>query len=147
MAPINASLLRAVAKQQRGEEQLTIGSCFTTATQDLVPVLGVTLAISVLGSLLSLFCILPGLLVPLFFGFATSLVALHQARASDAMKIAAAHARGHLGWHAMYMVLHWVFTMLANNIPVLGPTFIAAFHVQATKALFGDILDTAATSD
>ena len=26
MAPINASLLRAVAKQQRGEEQLTIGS-------------------------------------------------------------------------------------------------------------------------
>jgi len=143
MAPVNASLMRAIVKHQRGEEPLSIGSAFSTATQDLVPVLGSALILSILAAFLSLFCLIPALLVPLLFSFTFGLVALHRKGAIESMKQSADHARQNLGWHAFYVFLHWGLSMVANNVPVLGPTFMAALSVRATEALYGDaILET-----
>lgn len=138
MAPVNASLMRAIAKQQRGEEQLSIASPFNTALQDLVPVLGAVLVMGVLTLVLSLFCLIPALLVPLLFSFAHGLIALNRTGVIEALKSSAAHARENLGWHAFYLLIHWALSMVANNVPVLGPTFMAALQVRATQALFGD---------
>ena len=138
MAPFNASLMRAIAAHQRGEEELTIGAAFSTLTQNIASVIFTAIMITVLSIVLVSFCYIPILLVPLFFAFASGLVAVHGLKAMDAMKGAAGHAKMHLKWHALYMVVFFGTSILANYIPVLGAAFMSALHVRAMRMLFGD---------
>ena len=138
LAPFNASLSRAIAAHQRGEEELTIKAAFSSMTENLVSVIGTAIVLSLLATVLAAFCYLPMLLVPLFLAFAPGLVALHGMKALDAVKHAGGHAKLHLKWHGLYMLAFIGANLLASNIPVIGPAFMAALHVRALRMLFGD---------
>lgn len=138
MAPFNASLMRAVAAHQRGDAELTLGAVFSTATTSLISVIGGGLLLGLLTMILLSFCYIPVLLVPLLFGFATALIALYGEGAIGGLKAAFSHAKGNLKWHAIYMLCHMGIMLLANNIPVVGPMFVIALHVRATRIVFGD---------
>ena len=138
LAPFNASLVRAVAAHQRGEQELTLGAAFSTMTQNLLSVMGTAILLSIMASMLAAFCYLPMLLVPLFFAFAPGLVALYGIKAFDAIKGAGGHAKRHLKWHGLYMLTLIGANLLASNIPVIGPAFMSALHVRAMRMVFGD---------
>jgi hypothetical protein len=138
MAPLQASLVRAVAAHQRGEAELDLSAAFSTVTQDLVSVL---IAGTLLGTMTTvgvMLFILPGLLVPVFFGFAMGLVAINRRGGIEGVRMALQHALGHMEWHVTFGVLSIGLTMIASYVPIIGPAFAVAFHVRAHRQLFGD---------
>ena len=147
MAPFNASLMREIAAYQRGEGELSFSSAFSTITVNLASVVGISVLLSVFAVLLASCCYIPALLVPLFFAFAPGLVALHGIKAIDAFKGAGGHAKQHLKWHGVYMLAFIGANLLANNIPIVGPTFMCALHVRALRILFGDDKEPVFTTD
>jgi hypothetical protein len=138
LAPFNASLMRAVAAHQRGEQTLGFSAAFSSLTKDLMTVIVTGLLLSWLTICLLMCCYVPALLVPLMLSFVGALVALHGLGVKSAFKTAFTHAKNHLGWHALYMLAHIGISIVANNIPVIGPAFMIALHVRAQRALFGD---------
>lgn len=138
LAPLNASLLRAVAAHQRGEKTLDFGSTFSTATQDLVRVIGIGLVMSMLVMVGLMMCYLPAMAVPLLFGFATPLVALHRRAPIEATRTALGHVLAHPQPHLMLGLITLVMTMFAGYLPVIGPMFVLAFHIRAHRQIFGD---------
>lgn len=138
LAPLNASLARAVAAQQRGGPKLELTSPFSTFTQDLVSVVVAALLIAALVTMGAFLCYLPALAVPLLFGFGTTMVALHRTGAGQGLRTSMQHALGHLSWHLPFGLLYLVFSMVAGYVPVLGPMFLVAFHVRAYRHVFGD---------
>jgi hypothetical protein len=85
-----------------------------------------------------MFFILPGLAVPVVFGFATSLVFLHRQGAVQAMRTAMQHALAHLEWHTPFALLYLVMVSFGGYLPIIGPAFAIAFHVRAYRYVFGD---------
>lgn len=138
LAPLHASLVRAVAKHQRGEEQLTLGSAFTHATDNLVSIVLVALATTCISLFLLSMCYLPALAVPVLLPFAGTLVALHRRGAVDGLRTALGHSTGNLSWYVMFGLLTFAGGMVAGYVPVLGAMFMTAFHVRAYRHLFGD---------
>lgn len=138
LAPLNASLVRAIARHQRGEEALSFGSAFTHATDDLVAT--VLVAVATIGISLALLsmCYLPVLAVPVLLPFAGTLVALHRRGAVDGLRTAFRHSTGNLSWYLMFGLLTFVGGMVAGYVPVLGSVFMTAFHVRAYRHVFGD---------
>jgi hypothetical protein len=138
LAPINASLARAVAAHQRGEKPLELQSAFSSMGRDVVPVIVVTSAVTLLAVVLALFCYFPALAVTVLFPFAGTLVALHGDGAGAALRKAFAHARANLGWYVPFGLLFVVVTMVGANVPVVGPAFLVALQVRAFRHVFGD---------
>jgi hypothetical protein len=138
LAPLNASLVRAVAEQQRGGKELELTSVFSTLTQDVMRVVSAASLVTLLGVLGAMACYLPSLLVLFAFGFVGSLVALHRLPPLEAMRANLAHARAHLQWHVMFGLLYMVVLMVGSYIPILGSMFVVAFHVRAYRTMFGD---------
>lgn len=137
-APIQASTVRAVAAQQRGEAKLEFMSMFATMTQDIVPVTMVTVLVLTLTLVGSMLCYVPGLIAMFACVFAASLVALHRIGPVDAIKLAATTAFANPGFHAVYFVLMFAIAFAAANIPVIGPMFLVALQVRACRELYGD---------
>ncbi|MEL6349564.1 MAG: hypothetical protein AAFV53_41055 [Myxococcota bacterium] len=137
-APLHASLVRAIVAHQRGEQPLEWTSAFSTLTENVSAVIFGALTLTVLSILLAMMCYLPALLPLIFLTFAPSLIAIHGHGAMDGLRLAAQHARAHLGWHATFGLIGFVMLMVASNIPVIGPMFVVAFHVRAYRRVFGD---------
>lgn len=138
MAPINASLLRAIAAHQRGEKTLELSSAFSSLGENIGAVIGGAAILTLLSVALSMMCYFPALLPVIFLGFAAPLIALHGRGAVEGIQAAAAHARSHLKWHALYGLLHFALLMAASSIPVVGVMFVLAFQVRAYRRVFGD---------
>jgi uncharacterized membrane protein len=137
-APLHASLYRAVAAQQRGEKPLELGSAFSTLTQGLMPAIGAACIVVALSLLGVMFCYLPALLVPIFFGFTMGFAALHGLGGTQSARLSLQHAMKNLNWYVMFGILSIVMSMVASYVPVVGPMFAIAFHVRAYRYLFGD---------
>ena len=139
VAPVSASMVRAVAHHQRGEgDPLGLSAPFSTAMQEPGKVILVALVQAAAAFLLLPFCILPVLLVGLFSWFAPQLAALHEVSAREAVSFAARHVREHLTWHAIFFAMMIGLGIAAANIPVVGPAFLVALSVRAHRELFGD---------
>jgi len=137
-APLNASLVRAVAAHQRGEATLDIASAFGTATKDLVKVVGMAIIMGLLAMFLLMMCYVPVLVLPLVFGFASSMVHLHRKGPISAFTTSVAHFQKHPSFHLVFGALSIALSMVASYVPVLGPAFITALHVRAYREMFGD---------
>ncbi len=138
LAPMNASILRAVAAHQRGERPLDLGAAFGTLTRDLLSVVLVVAGYGVLVFLGLLFCYLPAFLPMFLLAFASTLVILHRRGAATALSTAARHALAHPKWHGTYLLVTVGLGMVAGQVPVLGPMFLFALHARAHRELFGD---------
>jgi hypothetical protein len=139
MAPISASMTRAVAEHQRGDGRtLDISASFSTLMQEPGKVITVALMQTALAFVALPFCILPALVVGMFTWFAAPLAALHDISAREALSLSVRHVREHLTWHAVFFALFLGLGFIAANIPVLGPAFLVALCVRAHRELFGD---------
>lgn len=138
LAPVNASLTRAVAAHQRGEKELHIGSAFETITQDLLRVIPTALALTALGLVGLLFCYVGALVVPILFGFVGTLVALHRCGPLEAFRLQITHLRKHGNAHLVIGVAQIAFSMVAGFVPVIGPMFLIDMQVRAHRKMFGD---------
>ena len=138
LAPLNASLARAVAEQQRGGKKLDFSSTFSSITRDLVKVISVAGMMGLMTTLGALACYVPALGVLFLFGFAISMVALHRMAPVTALKANLAHAMAHLQWHVLFGALYLVVFMVGSYVPVVGSMFVVAFHVRAYRTIFGD---------
>lgn len=137
-APIQGSLYRAVAAQQRGEKMMEISAAFSTATQGVINMIIATCIVAAIACVALMFCYLPVLLVPVFFGFTTSLAALHNVGGFAAARMSMSHAISHISWYALFGVVTIGISMVASYVPVLGPMFLVAMHVRAYRQIFGD---------
>ncbi|MFT4621377.1 MAG: hypothetical protein ACI8PZ_000029 [Myxococcota bacterium] len=139
LMPTAASLARAVARHQRGEDDvLGFTSAFDSATQDVGSVItagAVVVMLSIMGAMM---CYFPAFAVLLFLGFAMNMVALHREGGVAAITTVFAHARQHLPWHGKFTLLYLVLMLVAGNVPIIGPMFAVALHVRAYRRLFGD---------
>jgi hypothetical protein len=138
MAPLTASLSRAVAQHQRGERRLEFGASFSTFWQDLGPVCGVMALLGLLSCVAAIFCYVPALAVAFFLTHAFTLAALFGTPAIPAVKASVAVVRTSLGWSAKYFGLSLLINMIASNIPVIGPMFTMAFILRVSRELLGD---------
>jgi hypothetical protein len=138
LAPVNASLVRAVAAHQRGEKELSLGSAFETLTEDVGRVIVTALVLTGFTMVGLLFCYVGALLVPILFGFVSTLVALHRCGPIEAFRLQIAHLRKHGNTHLMLGVGQIAFSMVAGFVPVIGPLFLVDMQVRAHRKMFGD---------
>jgi len=138
ISPLSASLIRAIAAKQRGDEPLTIGSAFSTYTQDLVKVVGVQVVLMTLGMLALMACYFPVFFVGIPFGFAFTLVALHRRGPIDAVKLSFAHFMAHKQWHLGFWGMGIVAGIIGAYVPVIGMTVSLSYFVKVHRAVFGD---------
>jgi len=137
-APLNASLTRSVAAYQRGEGTLDISAAFSSAGQDIVKVVMVSVVMGCLALVLVSMCYIPVLIIPLMFGFTTAMVSLHRLGPISAFTTSLAHFQKHPKFHLMFGALTLALNMVASYVPVLGPAFMVALHVRAYREMFGD---------
>jgi len=138
VAPVQASLMRAIAAHQRGEQELSVSSPFDTATQDLARVVITSILLTGLTLVGLLFCYVGALAVPILFGFVHTLVVLHRRSPMEAFAIQFRHLLAHGNQHLMLGVLQIALGMIAGFVPVIGPMFMADMQVRAHRKLFGD---------
>ena len=144
VAPLHASLYRAIAKHQRRDPEdevpteLSFGSAFSTVTT--APLSAAMIHIMVTGAVIVglVFCYI-GALVPVFFlMYAPGLVFVDGLSPIDAIKRSVATARENLGWHAGHFGLSMVIGMFSGYIPIIGPMFAQAYSVKIHRVVFGD---------
>ncbi len=137
-APLNASVMRAIAAHQRGDAPLRFDAAFATLRQDLGATIGVALLTGLLSVVGVLFCYVGALVAGVFFGFAPSLVALHRRGPWEAVGIAARHALARPGDHLLMALTLLMMQFVAAYVPVLGHAFVLAFSVRAFRKMYGD---------
>ena len=138
MAPLNASMMRRVAKHQRGEQTLDFGASFSDAKENLLPTMLVTVITSLIVLVGIMFCYAPGIIAAFILMYAGSLVYLHRESPMAAVKISGSHFIEHIQFHGLYSLLYFAGAMVASYVPILGPMFLTALHVRAHRTLFGD---------
>jgi hypothetical protein len=138
LAPVQGSLYRAVARFQRGEEQLGFGSAFSSLGTNLVGGIVAMTLVMTLVLVGASFCYFPALVVALFVPWTFSLVALHGVGPVAALRRSVSHARQHFKWHLGFFGYTLLVSLVANNIPLVGPMFAIAFHIRVYREVFGD---------
>lgn len=138
LAPVGASVTRAIARHQRGEGKLTFQDAFATYTQDLLSVFAIA-AILVTGTLVGLcFCYLPGLAFGMLLSMAPPMVYLHRQPAMTAFRVSLRDLTANAGWYLQFAVIYFAVAMIASYVPILGPMFLTSLHVRAYRERFGD---------
>lgn len=138
IAPVSASLHRAVAAHQRGEKVLELGSAFSMAMQDLVPVLLVAILYGSIVTFGVLLCYLPGIVAMIVFGFAGPLVYIGRRGPVAAMALSMRHCIENINFYLPFGGIYFVIMMFAAYVPVIGPMYGMALHVRAYREIFGD---------
>jgi hypothetical protein len=138
LAPVFGSLYRAVARHQRGEQELSFGAPFSSLGTRLGSGIVVMSSVSVLVLLGALACYFPALLVAMLCSLAFPLVALHGLRPFAALGRSFAHVRQNFKWHLGYFGYSLLVNLVANYVPVVGPMFVLAFQVRVYREVFGD---------
>lgn len=138
MAPVSASLYRAIAAHQRGEGTLSFGGAFTTVRQDIVPAATVVLLVTGMSFVGVFFCYVGALVPAILFSFAFTMVALHRKGALEALKICARHGMARPSEHVVFGLAYVGTALVAGYVPLLGHMFLMALSVRAYRKMFGD---------
>lgn len=138
MAPISASLYRAIAAHQRGEAPLTFGGAFSTVRQDVLSTAGALFLTTGATFVGLLFCYVGAFVPAILFSFAFTMVALHRKGAMEALSTCARHAMARPGEHATFVLAYIGTSLFASYIPVLGHMFMLSLAVRAYRKMYGD---------
>ncbi len=138
IAPLNASLVRRMAKHQRGDRVLDFSSAFSDAKENIISTMVVTALVGLVVTVGLMFCYVPGIIAAFLMMYAGTLVFLHRKSPFTAIKTSAQHFMAHLKFHAVYSLLHFAAAMVAAWVPLIGPMFLLALHVRTHRTLFGD---------
>lgn len=138
LAPLSASLVRAVAAHQRGEKPLELSSAFSTFSEAMWPAILTTGLVTVATIFGAMFCYVGALVPALLFGFAPYVAYLHKKGGFEALRISARHAMAAPGDHFLFILVYFGMSMVAAYIPVLGHAFLVAMMVRAYRRMYGD---------
>ncbi len=138
MAPLSASLYRAIAAHQRGEGTLTFGAAFSTITQDIGATMGTVLLVTICTLVGVMFCYVGAIVPAALFTFALPMVALHRKGALESMRLCAGHAMAHPSEHGLFILAYFGTSLVAGYIPLFGHVFVLALAVRAYRKMFGD---------
>lgn len=140
MAPLSASLMRAMEASHSGEAKLTFQAPLSTAKEDLPRVVQVTMLVSTLTFVGAMMCYVPGLLVGFLLCFALPGVVLDRLSVGEAVGRSVGHAREHVGWHAGVFGILMLMYIILSQIPFVGylvaMTLTSDFTVRAYRAAF-----------
>ena len=120
LAPLQASLARAMVRHFEGEEELSLGAPFSTATEGLGRLYAYTALHSVVGLVGMLFCYLPGIAWQVLTHFAWCRVVLDDEAPVDALRHSVADVREQPLWHLTYAFLLVVVVVLVSYLPLIG---------------------------
>lgn len=141
MAPMQASMYRAVWKYLETGEKLTIMTPFSTYTQDVTKVLLfqiVTFALSFAGMMM---CYVPALVVGAALMFAAPAVYVHRLGILDAVRLSVGHLMRHPGWHLGFFGIAFLMSIVASFVPVIGMMLLMSaypmFVLLAYRQVFG----------
>jgi hypothetical protein len=142
LAPMQASLYRAVWAYLETGEKLTVGSAVSTFRQDLVRVILYQLAMLGLVGMGAMFCYVPGLLVAAALSFAGPAIYIHRLRIGEAISLSVGHLQRHPTWHLIYFLWSTVVMLVVQYIPFLGYLLVFTVHpvfvLMAYRAIFGN---------
>jgi len=141
LAPLNASLVRRIVAHQQGGQKLEFNAAFTHLTQDIVPVMLVSVAVSSAVLVGLFFFYIPGLIAAVLLGHASYLVILQRYSVGRALQTSVHSVQSHGNYYAMFWLLYFVCAMIASYIPIIGPMYLAAVHLRSHAALFGEVQD------
>ncbi|MEQ1506497.1 MAG: hypothetical protein ABMB14_29990, partial [Myxococcota bacterium] len=128
LAPINASLHRAVWRALETGESLKIDAAFSTARQDLGRVVGFALVSSLLMLVGLSMCYLPAIVVGAALMFAGPAIYIHRLTIPDAIRRSVGHLSSNPGWHLGMFLVVMIATMVLAYIPLIGGLLAATIH-------------------
>jgi hypothetical protein len=141
-APVQASLYRAVWRNLTEDEPLTVGSAFSTVTQDLGKVLLYNVVMMSLILVGSLMCYVPALLVMMGLGFAAPGVYIHRLGVGDAIRMSVTHVQEHLSWHVGFFGIGFAMLLVLQYIPILGTALLMTAYplyvLMAYRHVYGE---------
>lgn len=142
VAPMIASLHRAVWRSLLHGEKLTIGSALSTFGQDL----GKVLAFNVLSGVAIfagvLLCYVPGLIAMALLVFAGPAIYVHRLGVGEAIGLSIRSAQDEPGWHLGFFALSFVIVLVLQYVPIVGMMLYYTAHtlfvLLAYRELYGD---------
>lgn len=129
LAPISGSLLRAVDRKLRFQEELSFGSAFSTVWKQPIRDASIVVAVGLLNALGALLCLVGVVGTLALTNTAAMRVMLDGEPVFGALKGSFAHARENLGWTMADVGMEYVVSLVANYVPVIGPAYALLFHV------------------
>jgi hypothetical protein len=144
LAPMHASVFRAVWKYLETGEKLTISSPFSTYTQDLGRVILYQLVALGLGFLGAMMCYLPALVVGAALLFAGPAVYVHGLGVGSAIGLSWRHLLKHPGWHIGFFGISFLMTIGASFVPFIGPMLLTTAHPMFVLLAYRQVFGTGA---
>lgn len=127
-APLSASMHRAVWQQLETGEKLSLGSPFSTATQDLLRVILYQILSTSLVAVGTLFFLVPGAILSAALSFAGPAIYIHRLGIGEAVSLSWNHFQRYLGWHLLLWLSATIITFVLQNIPFVGYMLVASIH-------------------
>lgn len=136
LGPFHGSTLRAIDDHLAGVRKASFTGAFDTAMKQ--PVADI---LSAVGHRFLVFLGFPILFVgplaiDLFLHWWPAAVALDGMSQGSAFKRSFGHTKSHLSWHLGFYGLLVVFSIVAGQIPILGPAAVSLFAVKSYRAVF-----------
>ncbi len=137
-APVGASMYRAIAERQRGGEELTIASAFSSLGTNVVGVIGTTLLFLLFFIPGIMMCYIPGFIVSFALHWAIPAAALHNRSPLEAVMQSIKHVQENTLWHLGFWGLGIAIAMISGYIPVIGQMVLFSYIIKGYRAAFGD---------
>lgn len=142
IAPMQASLMRAMWGYQVRGEPLTFGSAFSTFRDDYMTVVLAYLALQGAVLLGLMFCYVPALIVAFLLHWVTPAVVIHRRSVGEAFGQSFRHAKENAGWTLGVMLVGVLITLVSSYVPLIGalltPVLYSAYVLKLYRAAFGD---------
>ena len=132
VAPLQASLGRAVVARIESGEKLGIGSSYSRAGVDVFGILGLTFAQLGLTLIGVMMCYVPGLLVGVALSFALPAMIVHRLGVFEAISRSVKHTVENPLWHLGFFGLGFVILFVGQNVPLVGPVLALPFWLMYT---------------
>lgn len=141
MAPIQASMYRAVWKYLETGEKMGIGSPFSTYTQDIGRVLAYQLIVFAASFVGALMCYVPALIAGAALMFAGPAIYIHRLGIGEAIGLSVRHLMKHPGWHLGFFGISFLMSIGASFVPIIGMMLLTTayplFVLLAYRHVFG----------
>ena len=132
VAPLQASLGRAMLARIETGERLTIASAYNRSMVDVFPVFGLTFAQLALTMLGVMMCYLPGLIVGVALTFALPAMIVHRLGPFEAIGRSLKHTMANPLWHLGFFGLGFVILFVGQQVPLIGPVLSLPFWLGYT---------------
>jgi hypothetical protein len=141
VAPLQASLGRAMLRNLQDGSDLGLGACFDTVAVDVGKVVSLGLIMNLILTVGGLMFYVPALVASWALNFAMPGVVVHRLGPLAAMNRSLEHAMAEPVWHLALTALSFGALLLLLNIPFIGYAlgfyFVTAVNIRAYVACFG----------